>query len=258
MGRGPTFDTTEGFEGDVRKWLDGRYTPILARGAIASARAVGGATTMSSNGIALTDVGTATAATVATTNVHTMTQRVEYAVTVAATSAVAGFREGANKFARGHANGGFHLVSRFGPSRGTASNATRRMFVGFTSSVANPTDVNPSTINDCLGVGADAADTNWQIMHRTGAGSVVKVDTGIAKSAADNTEMYELEMLNAPGGSTVDFKFTRLATGVSFEHTATADLPSATTLLSARGWASVGGTNSVIGMSLGSLYIRVP
>ena len=236
--------------------LDTAVQPFLAHNKIAWAQPVGNATTLSLMGIALSATGTATAANVALTNIHTAMRRLEYAVTTAATTAVAGWRDATAKYNIGNQRGGFHYICRFGPSRGVAANATRRFFNGFTSVTSAPTDVDPSTVANCVGIGADVADTNYYIMHRNGTGKVVRVDTGIPKAAADATEMYELAIFTPPGGTAVQFRFERLSTGDFFEYTATANLPASTTLLAPRGWTSVGGTSSVVGISLASLYIE--
>lgn len=203
--------------------------------------------------------GTATSAAVGTSNVHLMMKRCNYNVTVAATTAAASFRSAAAQYFIGQAGGklgGFHFVCRFGPSVGAAANTTRRGFVGFTSLTTAPTNVNPSTIINVLGVGCDDTDTTYQIMHKTGTGAVTKIDTGISKSAADNTEAYELAMFCAPGVTAVHFEFTNLSTGVVFTHTATTGIPAERQLLAPFGYYSVGSTSSVIGISLMSLYLE--
>ncbi len=156
--------------------------------------------------------------------------------------------------------GGFTFIARFGPSRGVASNATRRFFAGMTNNIGTPIDVDPSagtTWANMIGVGADAADANFHIMHRTGTGAVTKINTGIPKAYPDNTEMFELALFTAPTGTpSVGIRFTRLSDGVHFSHTITTNLPSATQLLTWQIWTSVGGTSSVVGVSIASVYIE--
>lgn len=242
--------------------LDSSLQPSMARNNFRFSKPQGNGTVIAANGLTLTAAGTATAANYALTNMHTGFNRLAYLVTTAATTAVAGARHALAQFAigtPGNALGGFHFVWRFGPATGTAANATRRGFCGFTSLTAAPTNVDPSGLANVLGVGCDAADVNYFIMHRTGTGTVVKVNTGIAKSAADATEAYELAMFCAPGGTSVFFEFTRFAlNGVNtvFEHTATSSLPAATTLLAPQAYYSVGGTSSVIGLAHMGLSIE--
>jgi hypothetical protein len=243
--------------------LDTSLQPLLARNKIAWANPVGNAVTLSLMGIALTATGTATTASVATTNIHTAIRRLEYAVTTAAVTAVAGFRSAALQYHLGDAAtpyGGFFVVCRFGPSRGAAANATRRGFVGLTSNTAAPTDVDPSTTAawaNLIGVGHDAGDANFQLMHRSGTAATTKIDTGIPKAYADASEMFELALFTAPTGTpSVGVLLTRLSDGVTFSRTITTNLPAATQLLTFQAYNSVGGTSSVIGMALASLYIE--
>ena len=243
--------------------LDSALQPLIARNKIAWANPNGNGTVIGLMGIALAATGTATAANVATTNIHTALRRQEYAVTTAATTAVAGFRSGANVYHIGDHNtpfGGFTTVCRFGPSRGQASNATRRAFVGMTSNTAAPTDVNPSTTAawaNLIGVGHDAANANWQIMHRNGTGPTTKIDTGIPKAYSDNTEMFEVSIFTAPTGTpSVTVQLRRLSDDLTFTHTITSNLPAPTTLLGFQAYNSAGGTSSVMGIALVSLYIE--
>jgi hypothetical protein len=237
--------------------LDTSLQASLARNNVSFVRPQGNGTVIAGVGLTLTAAGTATAANVATTNLHTAMRRIEYLVTTAATTAVAGFRHAAAQWFMGSgALGGFHFVCRFGPATGSAANTARRGFVGLSASVAAPTDVNPSTLANIIGVGCDSTDANYFIMHKTGTATATRVDTGIAKSATDRTKVFELAMFCPPGGTSVQFEFTDLTTGVVFRHTATTNLPAATTLLAPSGYYSVGGVSSVIGMALMSLYIE--
>jgi hypothetical protein len=132
------------------------------------------------------------------------------------------------------------------------------MFAGMTSITAAPTDVEPSTwAADAIGVGADAADVNWQIMYRSGTDAMTKVDTGFAKNDADATQMYVLSILAQPqGGQSATVRLTRLSDGVFFEYTTTTYLPATTQLLAWQLYASVGGVSSVIGVAISSVYIK--
>ncbi len=243
--------------------LDSSLQPSLARNNIRFNKPQGNGSVITVSGITLATTGTVvTKNMVAGGTLADAVARVAYEATTPATNAVAGFRSAAAIFYRGASGGklgGFHFVWRFGPSVGFASNATRRGFCGLSSVTAAPTDVDPSTVANIIGVGCDAADTNYKIMHRTGTGAVVKVDTGIPKSAVDNTELYELAMFCAPGGSEVQFEVTRFANpgaDTVFTYTATGSLPAANTLLAPRLWYSAGGTLSTAGASHSGLYIE--
>jgi len=204
--------------------------------------------------------GIATAANFAVTNRHTQTQRLEYLVTPASTTAVAGWRYTNLGWRVGGANageGGFFYVCRWGPATGVAT-GTNRAFVGMANTVAAPTDVAPSSILNIVGMGWDAADTAIQIMHR-GTGAVTKVNLGASFPVpiTDRTKVYELVMFSPPGSTqSVSYTVTDLGTGATTSGTISANMPTTDTLLAPRGWMSVGGTSSVIGIALMSLYLE--
>ena len=208
----------------------------------------------------VTATGTATSANVATTNRHTRTQRLEYLVTTAATTAVAGWRYPNLGWTVGGANadeGGFFFVCRWGPATGVAT-STNRAFVGMANVTTAPSDAEPSSITNIVGMGWDAADTNIQIMHR-GTGAVTKVNLGASfpVPTTDRTKAYELVMFSPPGSTqSVSYTVTDLGTAATTSGTISTNMPTNTTLLAPRGWMSVGGTSSVIGIALMSLYLE--
>lgn len=245
--------------------LDSALQPLLARNKVGLFIPPGNANTVQLLGMNVSATGTATSANVGTGNIHQAMRRLEYAVTTASATAVAGVRSTALQYHIGaHASnyGGFTFIARFGPSRGAASNATRRFWVGMTSQTGAPTDTDPSSwaVNG-IGVGCDTADTTWHIMHRNGSGVMVKSPIFFApKAVADNTAMYEVAIFVAPMGATrmVGIQFTDLTTGNNLaEFFATDDnMPSLTQLLTWQMWTSVGGTSSVVGLSVASVYME--
>lgn len=239
--------------------LDSALQPLVARNKIGWVQPNGNATTLGSMGLAMTATGTATAANVATTNIHTWMRRLDYLVTTAATTAVAGFRSTAAQFARGNAagRGGFTMICRWGPATGVAT-STNRCFVGMISSASAPTDVNPSSLVNMFGFGWDAADTNIQFFHNDASGTATKIDLGASfpRPTSDRTEAYEAALFCAPNGSEIFYQLTNLATGDVASGSVTTDIPSNTTLLAPKGYMSAGGTSSVIGISLMSMYVE--
>jgi hypothetical protein len=208
----------------------------------------------------LTATGTATAANIATTNRQTRTQRLEYLVTTAATSAVAGWRYPNLGWTVGGAaadEGGFFYVCRWGPATGVAT-TTNRAFCGMANVTTAPTDVEPSTITNIIGMGWDAADANIQIMHR-GAGAVTKIALGASfpVPTTDRAKAYELVLFSPPGSTqSVSYTVTDLGTAATTSGTISTNMPTNTTLLAPRCWMSAGGTSSVIGVALMSCYLE--
>lgn len=240
--------------------LDSALQPLIARNKVGWWNPPGNATTVNQFGMVASVSGSATTANVSTINIHAAMRRLEYAITTAATNAIAGIRSGVAQLHIGDSAtpyGGFFFVARFGPSRGAACNATRRWFAGLANVTAAPTDVQPSVWGtDTFGICADAEDVNFHVVHKNND-TATKIDTGIPKAYPDFTEMFELAIFTAPSGApSVTVQFTRLSDGLSFTHTITNPLPLPTRLLTWQIWNSVGGTSSVIGLSVASIYVE--
>lgn len=239
--------------------LDTSLQPLLARNKVGWANPNGNSTTIGLAGLALTATGTATAANWASTSLHTSLRRIDYLVTTAATTAVAGWRGAAAQFWRGNGAGlgGFHYVVRWAPATGAAT-TTSRCFAGLWASTAASTDVQPSTLTNAVGLGFDAADANLQIFTNDNTGTATKTDLGASfvVPTTDRAKVYELALFAPPNGSSITYEATDLVTGAVATGTLSTDLPVNTTALNVYGYCSVGGTSSVIGISLFSLYIE--
>ena len=233
--------------------LDSVLQPHMAKNGWAQWKPAGTGTTISAIGAAaLTAVGTATAATYATTSLHTRSARIDYLVTTAATTAVAGFRIATNAY---RVTDGFQMIFRVAPATG-GTVATRRFFCGMSTSTAAPTDVDPSTLTNSCGAGYSNADTNWQLYF--GGTAVAKVDTGIPKPSTDRPGPYTVIVFAPPGGGYIACEIVDEATGTSFESltTTSTNIIAATTACGPRGYHSVGGTSSVVGFTLFSGYME--
>ncbi len=233
--------------------LDSLLMPHLAKNGWSQWKPTYTGTSISAiGGPGLTATGTATSAPYATTSLHTRTQRVDYLVTTAATTAVAGFRVSA---ANWRPQEGFHWILKACPATGTAD-ANRRCFIGLQASTGAPTDVNPSTLLNIIGVGYDSGDTNWQVMTNNGTGAAAKVDTGIAKPTTDRQTMYSIMIFSPPGGAWVGVRIVDEGTGATFDSgQLSADIPSATTGLTINSFCSAGGTSSVIGLTMAGIWV---
>lgn len=231
----------------------------VSRKRVAQWMAVGNSGTISAvDAVALTTTGTLTPINVAQTSILTMSRRVEVLVTVAATTAVAGFRSTLAQYSVGGLvpnTGGFTFRATWSPSTGVAT-ATNVAFCGMANTTAAPTSVQPSTITNMVGMGWDSADTNIQIMHRA-AGAVVKIDLGPSFPVpnVDRSVLYDIELFSPPGTvQSVRYTVTNVSTGITTTGTITASLPAA--LLAPRVWMAAGGTSSVIGLALSQMMIE--
>ena len=243
--------------------LDTTVQPSIGRNKMALWQAIGGGSTVTTalGAAALSITGTSTAANMATTTRQTNMRRIEYLATNNQSSSVVGFRSTSAVYERGGPNagdGGFHMIANWGPATGVAT-ATNRAFVGMSSSTAAPTDVNPSTLTNMMGFGWDSADANIQFMTNDSSGTATKIDLGASfpVPTVNRTKMYETIIFVAPGPSTsIGYKITDLATGAIAEGTVSSNLVANTTYLAPRGYMSVGGTSSVIGIAFSNMYVE--
>jgi hypothetical protein len=252
----PGFVTGDGLLEELQK--------SIARSGIGLWKARTGSTSLDLlGGVTLTAVGTATAMTPGTANRHQRSVRLDYLVTVAATSAVAGFRMSSSTHrtvtvgGAAAGEGGFSFVCRWGPATGVAT-TTHRAAVGLINTITVPTDVEPSTLVNTIFMGWDAADANVQMMHNDVSGTCTKIDLGASfpVPTADRTALYELELHSPPGTTqAVNYRVTDLVSGAVASGQITTNLPTTGTLLGPVGWMSVGGTSSVIGVALLSMML---
>lgn len=200
--------------------------------------------------------GTQTARNVASSSFATSLKRVGL-VSGASSGSVSGVRNGNAQFWRGNTAGagGFHVVSRFLVSdAGLVS--TGRLFVGMQASTSSPTDVDPSTIANTVGIGCDANDTVLQL-YASGSAAQARTSLG-ASFPLSTSDVYELALYCPPNGSNITYQVTRLNTGDVTAGTisAAANLPSSTTLLCQQMWRSNGSTAAAVGLDLISMYIE--
>jgi hypothetical protein len=230
--------------------------PLLAEGNYKLFIPAGG-TTVSSLGVVSTGTGTATAANVSSGSRRNRLKRIEYLVTAASTTAVAGWYDNSAQLTVGGVNdweGGFWAQMYGGPSTGVA-NASHRFFMGLRDNGA-PADTDPSTFVRCVGIGYAAVDTNVQFMHNDGSGAVTKLDLGAAfpKPNADRAFTYRLRLYSRPGTTQmVEYEVANLATGALAAGVVTTNLPSTTDFITPRIQQSVGGVSSVVGCAVGPI-----
>lgn len=217
-------------------------------------------TALTSMGITAVTTGTATAVNVTAGSLFGMMRRISYRVATAASNAVVGWRGGVNQYSVGGSAaglGGFHMILRWGGDLGM-TNASHRCFVGMRPTAA-PTDVNPSTLTNLVGVGYDAADTTFHVLSNDASGTATKISlgAGFPKPGVDAQDVYELVLFSPPGlVQLVHYRLRNLTTGAEATGTVTSDLPSASTLIAPHMALSVGGATSVIGLSIKCVYIE--
>lgn len=120
-------------------------------------------------------------------------------VSAATAAAIASARSSSVMMSLGNGSGqgGFFWVCRFVCSD-AATVAGARQFVGISASIAAPTNVEPSTLTNVIGIGHGAADTNLRIFR---GGSVAQAPIDLGANFPANTlsaDMYELILYASP------------------------------------------------------------
>lgn len=217
----------------------------------------GGATTVPGvfGMAALTATGTATARTVSVINLLARMTRLGY-VSAATAGSLAGAREAVAKYTTGAGPGlgGFFARYRFGVSD-AATVAGARMFVGLDALTAAPTNIDPSTKVNCIGVGQIAASDNLHII-RGNATAKTPIDLGANFPANTNSDAYELNLFAPPAGGCY-WQVRRLNT--TFEATGflpSTEIPIATQLLRHQLWRCNNATALVVGLDICGIYIE--
>jgi hypothetical protein len=198
---------------------------------------------------------------VSTTNMFSRTFRITSSST--ATAGTLGyFNTPATEYTLGSATtpayGGFYLTMKFGIADTVAN---PRTFVGISSSTGAPTNVEPSTLVNSIGVGQGAANTNLFVYYG-GSAAQTPIDLGINfPTNTSSTDWYELTLFAPPtSNNTVYYQVTRLNTGNvasgTLTGTAGTALPSNTTTLCIRAFRSNNATASAVTLALGNCYIE--
>ena len=204
---------------------------------------------------ALAATGTATARTVATTNLLSRMTRLGY-VSAATAGALAGAREAVAKFTTGAGPGlgGFFARYRFGVSD-AATVVGARMFIGLDALTAAPTNIDPSTKVNCIGVGQIATSNNLHIIYGN-ATAKTPIDLGVSFPANTNADAYELNLFAPPAGGCY-WQVRRLNT--TFEATGflpSTEIPIATQLLCHQLWRCNNATALAVGLDVCGIYIE--
>jgi hypothetical protein len=125
--------------------------------------------------------------------------------------------------------------------------------------VAAPTNVQPSTLTNCIGVGQGASDTNLFIYYG-GSAAQTPIDlTSTFPTGTSNTDLYELTLFAPPtSNNTVYYQVRRLNTGDvatgTLTGTAGTVLPLNTTVIGYRAWRTNNATATAVNLAIVGVY----
>lgn len=148
----------------------------------------------------------------AVTNAATRQQRARGS-TAASAGSTAVYAVSAVGCYTGAGNGSYHEILC-----GVGTNLTgHQVFIGLnTGTTALAGD--PSALTNSIGVGFDAADLssgNWQFYTNDGSGTATKIDTGIARGAA---QLLWVQLYNLPNSVTWNVTITDMVTGTVYSN----------------------------------------
>lgn len=244
--------------------LDTTIQPFLARNKIGYWNPQGNSTTIPAvfGLTAPSTAGTATARNVATTNIATRMKRLGYITTATAGQLASHYINVAqHTTGTGAGLGGFHFVTRFVVSDAATVTGARH-FCGMSSTVAAPTNVEPSTLTNSIGMAQLSTDaTQWYLVY---GGSVaqtpIALGTGLGAPTLTTTA-WEIVLFSSPNdNSIIYYQVSNLGTGVSVSGTLSGTVgtvvPASTTLLTYRQFRTNNATNAAIGVDICSIYIE--
>lgn len=244
-------------------WLDverpsGRHFPLQPHFGVnrIATWAPSTSTTINTNGMPRTAVGTAATPTLATTNLSTSMRR--WRMTSAATAGAAAEERSAGWVCwRGNADGlgGFTYVNRLSL---VTLQPTGMGFFGLIGSVAAlSTTLTLSAVVNALGIGFErGTHANWQIVHNDGTGAPTLIDLGAGFPVASTTNVLTLYIAAAPNDSGVGIRVVEEVSGTVAEATITTDMPAATQLLSPRNYLNNGSTAAAVAYDCSGVYVE--
>lgn len=248
--------------------IDAAIQPLLARNKVGYWAPTGNSVTVSSFGfMTLLTIGTLTIRNVLTTNLLTRMRRLGF-VSLAKAGSLVGAYQSAAQFTTGNgvagngALGGFFFVARIATADLVAV-ARARSFIGLSSALVAPTNVEPSTLTNSIGMAQISTDpTQWYLVC---GGSVAQLPIPlgvILGSPANNATCYEISLF-APSflNGVINYMVTNLATNVSVAGTINPTMPGVQTpasiiMLAIRAWRTNNLSLTAVGLDICSLYIE--
>jgi hypothetical protein len=212
-------------------------------------------TTITTDGLPVTSVGTVSTPTLAATNLAASMRRWRL-TSAAVVDSVADQRSSGWACWRGNAAGfgGWTFVTRISL---TTLQATGMGFFGlYGSTAALATTLTLATAINCIGIGFQrGTHTRWQLVTNDGTGAPTLTDMGASFSIA-TSGVLTLFIAAPPNGSSVWVRVVDEVSGAVFEQEITADLPSNTQFLSPRLFMNNGATAAAVAFDCSGVYVE--
>lgn len=228
--------------------------PMLAGKRFVSTTALAGSAGRSDYGITNTTEGTSNAFT--PTYADLVSSMVKNNISSGATAgSSASLRYVWLYLARGNAAGAGGFTVRFlWQPNDAAPVAGARCFVGLVGQTGAIGNVNPSTLTNIIGVGADSGDTNLSIMHNDGAGTATKTSLGASFPQSNTSKIYELILHAEPNATVVHYQVRELGSGAIARGSISSELPAGNQGLTHHFWRNNGATGLAVRFGFGYVY----
>jgi hypothetical protein len=149
--------------------------------------------------------------------------------------------------------GGFNFTYLFGDQTAIAN---QRGLTGLWGTDGFPSNVDPSTLTNFVGMAYDAGGTTWKIMHNDASGTCTIIDLGANFPVAANTG-YILNLYCAPGViNSITYYVERLGTAFTATGTLTTNLPAENARLGWLRWINNGTTASAATCEISMLVME--
>jgi hypothetical protein len=206
----------------------------------------GGGTTITTLGCTLTNVGTISNPTIASTNIKSQTRRFTN-TSLTTVGSLASTRIANLECWRGNVAGlgGFFVVCRFGL---TTLQAGMRAFFGLSSTATTaPTNVDPiTTVTDAkIGMAINANTGNWRLIQNAAGIAPTVLDLG-ANFPVNNTDLLELILFAKPNDTVVTYRIKNLQSNIETSGTLSTNLPANTAFLGRLMWATNNATAAAV------------
>lgn len=242
--------------------------PSVWRQKVGITSAIGNGTAVSQLAlVSPTNVGTATARNVATTNLMSRMRRIGI-VSAATAGSLGGNYSSLAQYTTGDGSGlgGFFYSCRFAFSDAAAVDGARA-FVGLSSSIAAPTNVEANTLINSVGVAQLSTDSTQLYLVYGGSVAQTAIPLGtnfppMAAAGVTNGIAYDITLFSPPGeNGVIGYRLERIGTSFAAEGTLTPGVPgtqtpASTTLLAYRAWRSNNATALAVGIDIISTYIE--
>ncbi len=212
-------------------------------------------TTITTEGMPITSVGTVSHPTLAATNLAASMRRWRL-TSAAVVDSVADQRSAGWACWRGNAAGlgGWTFVTRISL---TTLQATGMGFFGlYGSTAALATTLTLAAAINCIGIGFQrGTHTRWQLVTNDGTGAPTLTDMG-ASFAIATGGVLTLFIAAPPNGSSIWVRVVDEVSGAIFEQEITANLPAATQFLSPRLFLNTGATAAAVAYDCAGVYLE--